>query len=305
MFQIEGVNYIRVVNLRVTNSHDAGFTIKDSSNIDLINNTTHETLSSGIQVWYKATNIRILGNTITKATTWDLEPSNMPKRREAPHEALSVGGAVDFEVAYNNIYDCDKEGIDIKGTSTQGKVHHNVVHDLARQGIYVDAWFGPLRDIEIYSNVVFGSHMSGIALSAENGPLVDNINIHNNVIFNNDGSGLYFSRWSANNLRQNIQIQHNTFYHNGYGTPKGDQPYYWMTGGLYLYSANLRDITIADNIFSKNDGFQIGYSDLYTTDGRSWPTVAAEKGIHITGNLIDGANNLERPLRVAGIQQIK
>ena len=50
-FQIEGVSYVRVANLTVINSHDAGFTIRDSSNIDLINNSTKGTFSSGIAVW--------------------------------------------------------------------------------------------------------------------------------------------------------------------------------------------------------------------------------------------------------------
>src|SRR5437660_129228 len=36
-FQIEDVSYVRVVNLTVINSHDVGFNIRDSSNIELIN----------------------------------------------------------------------------------------------------------------------------------------------------------------------------------------------------------------------------------------------------------------------------
>ena len=56
------------------------FTIRDSSNVDLINNTTRGTFSSGIAVWdtgHKRTttkNIRILANTVTRANTWDLAP---------------------------------------------------------------------------------------------------------------------------------------------------------------------------------------------------------------------------------------
>ena len=144
-FQIEGVDYIRVANLGIINSHNAGFTIRDSSNIDLINNSTKETFSSGIAVWDtdhddKGTqHIRILGNTITRATTWDLIPENTVKHGEPPHEALSIAGAVDFEVAYNHIYGSDKEGIDIKETSKRGKIHHNLVHNVKRQGIYIDA----------------------------------------------------------------------------------------------------------------------------------------------------------------------
>ena len=78
--QIEGVSFIRVANLTVINSHDAGFTIRDSSNVDLINNTTRGTFSSGIAVWdtdHKRTatkNIRILANTVTRANIWDLAP---------------------------------------------------------------------------------------------------------------------------------------------------------------------------------------------------------------------------------------
>ena len=41
--------------------------------------------------------------------------------------------------------DSDKEGIDVKETSARGRVHHNLVHHLRRQGIYVDAWFGKHR----------------------------------------------------------------------------------------------------------------------------------------------------------------
>ena len=98
--------------------------------------------------------------------------------------------------------------------------------------------------------------MAGIVLSVENGTLVENVNIHNNLIFNNDGSGLYFSRWGADNLRRRIQIHDNIFYHNGYGIPKINQTYYWMTGGLYLYSTNERDIYIKNNVFRENCGFQ-------------------------------------------------
>ena len=305
-FQIEDVAYVRVGNLTVINSHDAGFTVRDSSHIDLINNSTQGTFSSGIAVWDtnhddgKTRFIRVLGNSISKATTWDLAPADLPKIGEPPHEALSVGGAVDFEVAYNRIDDSDKEGIDIKETSTQGRVYHNAVHDVRRQGIYVDAWFGAIHNIEIESNVVYRCHGAGIALSVENGQSVADVDIHHNLIFDNDGSGLYFSRWGVDHLRRDIRIHNNTFYHNGYGTPKDDQTFYWMTGGLYLYSINLRDIAIRDNIFSDNRGFQIGYSELYLNDFQSWAAAARAKDIRITGNLIDGSYAIDSPIESGG-----
>ena len=307
--QIEDAAFVRVINLTVINSHDAGITVRDSSNIDLINNSTDGTFSSGIAVWDTAhddgstKHIRVIGNTITKATTWNLAPPDLPRRGEPPHEALSIGGAIDFEVAYNHIYDSDKEGIDIKETSKHGKVHHNVVNNLARQALYIDAWFGAIRDISIYANVLYGCHGAGLALSAENGKSVADVDIHDNLIFDNDGSGLYFSRWGVNHERRNIRIHNNIFYHNGYGAPANGQTYYWMTGGLYLYSTNLRDIVIRNNIFTDNRGFQIGYSGLYLDDHPSWVAAASAKDIHITGNLIDGQNKIETPIESGGNPQ--
>jgi parallel beta-helix repeat protein len=303
--QIEGVSFIRVANLTVINSHDAGFTIRDSSNIDLINNTTRGTFSSGIAVWdtdHKRTttkNIRILANTVTRATIWDLAPPDERERSEPPHEAISIAGAVDFEVAYNLVSNSEKEGIDIKETSAHGRVHHNLVHHLRRQGIYVDAWFGQIDDIEIVANVVHDCHGSGIALSTENGTSIDGITLRGNLVFGNDGSGLYFSRWGANNARRNIAIANNVLHHNGYGKPAAGQDYYWQVGGIYLYSNNVYDISIVNNILSGNRGFQIGYSELFLEGGRSWSDVARELRIRITGNLLAGSNS-PPPIRSGG-----
>jgi hypothetical protein len=305
-FQIEHVSYIRVINLTVTNSHDAGFTVRDSSHVDLINDRTSRTFSSGIAVWDtrhngKATRqIRILGNTITRATTWQLAPPGMPKRGEPPHEALSIAGAVDFEVAYNRVYDSDKEGIDIKETSKLGKVDHNLVYGLPRQGVYIDAWFGAIDGIDVFSNVIHDCRGAGIVLSVENGQSVKNVDIHNNLIFDNDGSGLLFSRWGKDNPRRDIRIRNNVFYHNGYGLPTAGQTYYWITGGLYLYSTNLADITIKNNIFSQNRGFQIGYSELFLKGGATWRTAERQKNIQIIHNLIDGRNTIHSPIRSGG-----
>ena len=305
-FQIEDVSYVRVANLMVINSHDAGITVRDSSDIELINNTTKGTYSSGIAVWDtnhddKGTErIKIIVNTVARATTWHLAPPDVPLQGEPPHEALSIGGAVDFEVAYNHIYDSDKEGIDIKETSKLGRVHHNLIHNVERQGIYVDAWFGEIRDIAIFSNVVHHCRGAGIAASVEGGKSVERINLHNNLIFDNDGGGLYFSRWSADNVRRNIRVSNNVFFHNGYGSPSAGQTYHWQTGGIYLYSANLEDLSITNNILSQNRGFQIGYSELFLKNGQSWQTVARRKNILIDHNLLFSRDKIAFPIESGG-----
>ena len=304
-FQIEGVSHIRVANLTIINSHDAGFTIRDSNDIDLINNSIEGTYSSGIAVWDtnhdgKGTErIRIIGNTITKATTWNLFPQDIAKPDEPPHEALSIGGAVEFEVAYNHIYDSDKEGIDIKQTSKRGKVHHNYVHHIDRQGIYVDAAFGSISDIDVFSNVIHDCG-AGVIISVEGGQLAEKINVRSNLIFNNKGSGLYFSPYGVNGARRKIKISNNIFYRNGHGEPKAGQTYYWMPGGLYLYSTNVNDISVQNNVFSGNSGFQIGYSELFLTKHRSWRSAALRQKIQVKGNLIHGQNTVEEPITGGG-----
>ena len=282
-FQIEGVSYIRVVNLTAINSRDAGFTIRDRAAGDLINNATIGTFASGIAAWdthharTTAKHIRIIGNDISRANVWEAAGPDVVKRGEPPHEALSVGGVVDFEVAYNHVHDSGKEGIDIKETSSRGQVHHNLVHNVERQGLYVDAWFGELSAIGFptTSSATVGSR---IALSAENGTAVEvTSTFTTTLIFNNHGSGMYVSRWGADNKFAPGHVANNTFYHNGYGTPQHGQDYFWQTRGIHLYSNNLRDVTIKKNIISENRGFQIGYSELYSCADHSWQRISVKK----------------------------
>ena len=79
-FQIESVAYIRVANLSIINSHDAGITIRESSNIDLINNSTKGTFSSGIAAWGKHDD--------DKATAQQLVPCLCIRQRIAPARSM-------------------------------------------------------------------------------------------------------------------------------------------------------------------------------------------------------------------------
>lgn len=302
-FNIEGVHYIRVHGLTLQNSHAAGFMVRDSTHVELINNATNTTFSSGIAAWDSDHNgegcehVKILGNTVTKANTWDMAPSWSDRKGEPPHEAISVAGVRHFEVAYNHVYGCDKEGIDVKETSRHGRVHHNYVHDMARQGLYVDSWFGVLRDVELDHNVVYACRGAGIAVSVEGGKAARDIRIHHNLVYDNLGTGILFARWGGDGLRSGVSVYNNTIHHNGYGPPSPSTFFHWITGGLYLFSANLERVTIRDNILSDNEGFQIGYSDHYLEVGAPPADVFANKQIIISNNLIHGVNDLSSPIR--------
>ena len=303
-FQIEKVSYIRIKQLTLTNAHQAGFTVRDSHHIELYNNTTNTTFSSGIAIWDTNRDGRgcdhnkVIGNTIINANTYEMIIPGFSKQDETPHEALSVGGAYYFEIAYNHVYDSDKEGIDVKETSRHGTVHHNYVHNVDRQGLYVDNWGDVLEDIEVYENVVHDCKGAGLVISVENGKFAQNIKIHHNLIYDNLGTGIFFSRWGGDGHRKNIKVYNNTVHHNGYGKPDPGNAYYWITGGLYLFSSNLQDIDIRNNIFSDNQAFQVGYSDKYLTKTKDINQVFREKNINIQHNLVFDKNQVKYPLYV-------
>lgn len=288
LIQIQDAEYVRIQNIHVRNSHRAGINIQTSKHIDVINCISENSLSPGIAAWQGCEYIRVLGNTVINAN--DMKMSWTPyKGSEAPHEAISMAGPHHFEVAWNHVYDCEKEGIDVKETASFGVVHHNYVHDLKRQGLYIDGWFGQLQDIEMHDNIVTGCE-AGIAISSEEGPNTKNLRIHHNLVYDNRASGIFFSRWGADNPRENIRVYNNTFYRNGLGRDFSGDPQYWLSGGCYLYSTNLRDVRIFNNIFAHNSPFEIGYTVRFE---ENWTTV---KNIEITNNLIYDVNTVNYPI---------
>ncbi len=288
LLQVENAAYVRVVNIHVRNSRRSGINIQESRHIDIINCSSENSLSPGISSWQRCEYIRILGNTVINAN--DMEMSWTPyKGHEAPHEAISVAGSHHFEVAWNHVYNCKKEGIDVKETAAFGTVHHNYVHDCARQGLYIDAWFGQLEHIEMYKNVVHGCE-SGIAISSEDGPNTRNLKIHHNLVYNNRATGIFFSRWGADNLREEVDVYNNTFYRNGWGKNFSGDPQYWLSGGCYFYSTRLKDVRIQKNIFARNFPFEIGHTSRFADN---W---SGSQHIDISRNLIQDINKGSFPL---------
>lgn len=291
LIQVENAEYVRIQNIHVRNSHRSGINIQESKHIDIINCTSENSLSPGIAAWQRCEYIRILGNTVINAN--DMKMSWTPyKGSEAPHEAISMAGPHYFEVAYNHVFNCKKEGIDVKETASFGRVHHNYVHDCARQGLYIDGWFGQLENIEMYENVVHGCE-AGIAVSSEEGPNTKDLKIHHNLVYNNRATGIFFSRWGADNPRENVEVYNNTFYRNGWGPNFSGDPQYWLSGGCYLYSTNIKDVEIRNNIFAMNFPFEIGHTSLLKGD---WMET---KNIKMDYNLIQDINTISYPIYLA------
>ena len=286
--------HIQIIGVHMKNSHGHGIAVRDSNNIIIDGCTTENTFCCGISLWdTKSTKTvchhnKVINNTVIKATTWDMLPEGMKKGNEPPHEAISIAGACDFEVAYNHVYNCDKEGIDVKEVSHHGSVHHNHVHHVDRQGLYADAWFGPLTDVDFHNNIVHDCKGAGIVIAVEQGECVSDVRIYNNSVYDNWGTGILFGIFGADHIRYRIDVFNNIVKRNGYGNPEIDyrDEYFWITGGLCLLSAQLTDCRIYNNIFDDNKGFDIGYSSRYCENGQDIKMVLSEKRIKIFDNLV-------------------
>lgn len=296
LFHLINVSHIVIRDLKIINSYWAGINIHDSQYVDVINNHIERTFGSAVAIWDMSRqgvchHHRVLGNTVVRANTWDMQPVRGYQRMsEPPHEAISIAGANYFEVAYNHVHHSDKEGIDVKETSKHGVVHHNYVHHMGRQGLYVDTWFGLLEDVEFHHNVVHDFHATGIGISVEDRDLLQNVRIHHNLVYHGVGAGLYFSRWGKDQPRRNLRIYNNTFHHTGYGKPNPGEAWPWVTGGMYLFSTRIEDLEVRDNIFSDNYAFEMGCSVDYLQGAENIETALAQKNIRIVGNLVCNHN---------------
>ncbi len=258
IFQIENVNYLRFENIRVRNSNAAGFIVRgpECKKIELVGCQSVQSHNSGIGLWY-CDSVRVLNCEIVAAndnSDMYFEPGQR-KGHEAPHEALSICGARFFEVAYNHVHHCFKEGIDCKEVSRHGVIHHNLVHDLPRQAYYADAWFGLLEDVEFHSNTAFNC-MWGFAISVEGkNSELRNVRIHYNLAYNLTGSGILFGMWGDDLLRSDIHIFNNTFYRCG-----SPDVYSGGVGSITILSKNFRDVFIYRNICDKGWDYEMGFT---------------------------------------------
>ncbi|MFO1475594.1 MAG: right-handed parallel beta-helix repeat-containing protein [Verrucomicrobiota bacterium] len=252
-FNIKGARYVRVSGVTVSNSHNGGFMLHGpgTDHIDLLGCRSHRSYNSGIGVWY-ADHVNVWNCEVTGANDQEMRTPRQRLEHEAPHEAISLAGARFFDVASNDVHHCVKEGIDCKEVSAHGRVHHNSVHDMPRQGLYADAWFGLLEDVEFDSNIVTRCEWGG-AISVEGaGARMENVRFHHNTIFNNRASGILFGVWGTNGPRHNIAVFNNTLVGNG---SKG----HWAgsTGAIDIRSTNLFHVRIFNNICSRNYAFAI------------------------------------------------
>ncbi len=261
-FYIDEQHYIRVSGLRVINTSAIGILADGGNHLIFDHNTTHNTYSSGIGAW-NGYDVLVEYNEIVLACN------------DGEQEDITILGIDTFEVRFNQVHDGGPgtrggEGIDVKDGSANGSVHHNLVYNLQRLGIYVDAWDRHTHNIHVYANVVHDMNAFGYAVSSEMGGLLEDVYIYNNLAYHNADCGLSISNWgdAPSHPMNNIQIVNNTFFANGWSG--------WG-GGICIENGEATNVTLRNNILSQNESFQIAYED-----GPQPP------GYTIDHNLIDG-----------------
>ncbi len=271
LLHISNKSYIRIIDLKIRNvgpyDNNAGILVYNSSHIIIENNSIYNTTSSGIGIW-ESSNIIVSNNEVELACN------------DGEQECITIATTSNFEVKYNHVHHggagtLGGEGIDAKDGSSNGKVYGNIVHDLNRLGIYVDAWDKHTYNIEVFGNIVYNC-TSGFAVASERGGLLENVKVYNNIAYHNEWAGMEIGGWDYGykHPMRNITIINNNFCNNGNGG--------WGVG-IYHENPDAENIIIRNNICSGNSGSQIeidgnlknfvmdhnliyGYSEYYGED---------------------------------------
>jgi hypothetical protein len=279
LLELSDRSYVKVSGFTVMNAGPNGYSVgilsDGGSHVVIEKNHTINTASSGIAAWGAGDHVEILDNEVETCVNG------------GHSECLSVAGTGFFEVARNHVHHTGPknvgagsggEGICLKDGAHDGAAHDNHVHDANSVGVYVDAWDKRTHDILVYRNRVhaivdYGGGLggNGIALASENGGLLENVRVYDNLSYRNGYNGLMVGGYGdpvPHRPIEKIEIVNNTFH--GNGAPE------WG-GGILLDNAELKEAIVRNNLVSQNSVWQIYALETIPTEN-----------YRIDHNLIDG-----------------
>lgn len=196
VLHVQDQSNLLIEGLRIEGSWHFGIGLYHVENVVVQDCSTYNTGASGIYVgrWdhgeYRIfnRNVKLLRCVVEKAG------QHGPKWQGA-QEALSVESTDTFEVAYCRVFDSPRDGIDIKNGSRNGSLHHCVVHDIKKIGIYLDAWKMSTHGIEVHSNLSHDNFVGFAFTSEVDDGLLHDVKVFHNVALNNRYAGILFSKW--------------------------------------------------------------------------------------------------------------
>lgn len=232
LFDVASHSYLKIQGLRVINSAGQGigdvWGQYDNGFITIQDCQTYRTKISGVH-FYNAHNIVIDNVTIDTANL------------TADQESLTLAGVNGFEIKNSTVINAQKEAIDVKDGSRNGKIINNTVKN-ARLGsglaIYVDGARKGASNILVAGNTVENA-IQGIVVASELGGIVTNIEIRDNQI-RDSKHGLQIAGWGhiagGSHPMSNIRIT-------------GNKMSGRMGIDLILSNKDARAVTITDNVF--------------------------------------------------------
>lgn len=189
---------------------------------------------------YRLFDVQIDGNTVTNTNT----PNGV-------NEAITLGGGVDgFAIRDNHVFDTRQYGIDAKAGAINGEISGNIIHGVARHGIYLDAGSRRVANIEVTRNAVFGVR-NGIVLARESGrdpahPNLHDITVSDNLVFDAGKFGIMAYRHRDDSGRgrfADLRIRGNCLCGIGEDAVR--------LGGIGGFA---RDVTVAGNLIFASGG---------------------------------------------------
>ncbi len=232
VIHLHRLSHVWISGFSIKNSTDIGIMAYDSDNLVIQDNDITDSASSGIAVW-NAMQVVIDGNEVNRAN------------KSKDQENISIGENVQhFELRYNHVHHSATsgnggEGIDIKDGSSNGRIHHNHVHDIPiKLCMYVDAWDTHSENLLIYNNRLHDCDPHGLAITAERGGSLKNIQVYNNLMYNNTITGVHVGA-GYHPATDGIDIFNNSFYNNGVGNDFG--------ASVVLKNRNAKNIRVFNN----------------------------------------------------------
>ena len=240
VIDLRDCQYVVLDSLTITRSGWFGVLAERSKYIQIINCDISWCYASGIMC-DRCEDVLVSGCNLQKCT------HGVPDQA-APNEWISMRGVHRFTVQTCHLHNphlvngtkVGKEGIDAKTGSMDGIIENNIVQDMRRLGIYVDAYDAGCTNILVRSNLVERCQ-HGIVLSSERGGDLENITVVSNVCQDNQYHGLWVAHDPDDLTGEmfNITVRSNTSTQN-------------QGVGIRISNPNLHNCTITDNDLTQN-----------------------------------------------------
>jgi hypothetical protein len=255
---IKGAQYITLKGLKVQNVNWYGIRAEsNASNIIIDGCSTLNSGASGIYV-NGCTDVQAINNKVLKACQVTAREAGT---NNGTQECITFTGVSNFKINNNEVGEstvsgaAGGEGIDVKGSSSNGEVANNYIHDILVLGIYIDAGSGEEFNIRVFGNKLYRTYGFGVA--GELGGTARDIYFYNNVVANSEKSGLVFQS-TGNGKFINVYVVNNTFYNCAKSGFAGDI-------GNYSTNTGNSNLVIRNNIFynkEANSRFSIWYNHV-------------------------------------------